>query len=328
MELSKQGHIAKVQCAEVWCPMSMEFYQEYEKHKTRQQLLFYACNPVKFQICQFLIDYHESRGDKIIVFSDNIFALEHYAKTMMKAYIHGGTSEKERQEVLDNFQHNELVNTIFLSKIGDTSLDLPEATCLIQISSHYGSRRQEAQRLGRILRAKRRNDEGFNAFFYSLVSKDTTEMAYSAKRQAFLVDQGYAFRTITHFNGLDKMKNLMYREPRARVELLHQVLMAIESNADAGKIENIKGDNWSGVNRHPTTKQTRGRTAGVKRTAGSLAEMGGGGIMAPLYAERARGARKEESSDFFNKEKRRRINAEKKRKADQAEAERAQQGRR
>lgn len=98
-------------------------------------------------------------------------------------------------------------------QVGDTSIDLPEATCLIQISSHYGSRRQEAQRLGkslvawyrvqllnivsrdtgRILRAKRRNDEGFNAFFYSLVSKDTSEMYYSTKRQGFLVDQVRVF---------------------------------------------------------------------------------------------------------------------------------------
>lgn len=74
-------------------------------------------------------------------------------------------------------------------QVGDTSIDLPEATCLIQISSHFGSRRQEAQRLGRILRAKRRNDEGFNAFFYSLVSRDCEEMYYSTKRQQFLIDQ-------------------------------------------------------------------------------------------------------------------------------------------
>lgn len=76
-----------------------------------------------------------------------------------------------------------------MGQVGDTSIDLPEATCLIQISSHFASRRQEAQRLGRILRAKRRNDEGFNAFFYSLVSKDTQEMYYSSKRQGFLIDQ-------------------------------------------------------------------------------------------------------------------------------------------
>ena len=111
--------------------------------------------------------------------------------------------------VLQHFQHHPKVNTIFLSKVGDTSIDLPEATCLIQISSHFGSRRQEAQRLGRILRAKRRNDEGFNAFFYSLVSRDTQEMFYSTKRQQFLIDQGYAFKVITHLDGLKKLPGLV-----------------------------------------------------------------------------------------------------------------------
>lgn len=114
---------------------------------------------------------------------------QQYAQKLGKAAIHGGTDERERMRILARFQHDPNMNTIFLSKVGDTSIDLPEATCLIQISSHYGSRRQEAQRLGRILRAKRRNDEGFNAFFYSLVSKDTSEMYYSTKRQGFLVDQ-------------------------------------------------------------------------------------------------------------------------------------------
>ncbi|KAK5938191.1 DNA repair helicase RAD25 [Knufia obscura] len=314
MELANQGHIAKVQCAEVWCPMSMEFYQEYQKASSRKQLLYYACNPIKFQVCQFLINYHENRGDKIIVFSDNIFALEHYAKAMMKPFIHGQTSNKERQDVLENFQHNEIINTIFLSKIGDTSLDLPEATCLIQISSHYGSRRQEAQRLGRILRAKRRNDEGFNAFFYSLVSKDTTEMAYSAKRQAFLVDQGYSFKTITHLQGMDQMPNLMYKDPRERMELLSEVMLVSE---DQGDLEKGANNLWA------TDKGPRGRGSnkkkgltGVRRTAGSLAEMGGGGIMAPIYQERQRGAQTADKNSFFEKEKRRRTALEKKRRAE------------
>jgi DNA excision repair protein ERCC-3 len=171
--------------------MTPEFYREYLREKSRKQMLLYCMNPKKFQACQFLIRYHEDRGDKIIVFSDNVYALEvrpccsfpspcstnpsspqAYAKKLGKLYIHGGTPQVERMRILQNFQHNPVVNTIFLSKVGDTSIDLPEATCLIQISSHFGSRRQEAQRLGRILRAKRRNDEGFNAFFYSLVSKE------------------------------------------------------------------------------------------------------------------------------------------------------------
>ncbi|RMZ83986.1 hypothetical protein DV737_g1260, partial [Chaetothyriales sp. CBS 132003] len=242
MELADQGHIAKVQCAEVWCAMSMEFYEEYQKEKGKKRALYYMMNPVKFQYCQYLINFHEKRGDKIIVFSDNLFALYHYAKTLNRSFIHGGTSNQERIQVLENFQHNDKINTLFLSKIGDTSLDLPEATCLIQISSHYGSRRQEAQRLGRILRAKRRNDEGFNAFFYSLVSKDTTEMVYSAKRQAFLVDQGYAFKTITHLAGMEKLPDLKYVDLRSRLELLADVKMKTDTDAE---VEAVKDDNWS-----------------------------------------------------------------------------------
>lgn len=87
------------------------------------------------------------------------------------------------------------VSTIFVSKVADNSFDLPEATVLIQISMQGGSRRQEAQRLGRILRAKRgmASDE-YNAFFYSLVSQDTVEMPFASKRQRFLVNQGYAYK--------------------------------------------------------------------------------------------------------------------------------------
>lgn len=78
-----------VQCAEVWCPMTPEFYREYLREKTRKRMLLYAMNPRKFQACQFLIRYHEERGDKIIVFSDNVYALEAYAKKLKKLYIHG-----------------------------------------------------------------------------------------------------------------------------------------------------------------------------------------------------------------------------------------------
>lgn len=234
MDLAAKGHIATVQCAEVWCPMTAEFYREYLRERSRKKMLLYCMNPNKFQAAQYLIQYHENRGDKIIVFSDNVYALEAYAIKLGKPYIHGGTPQIERMRILQNFQHNPIVNTIFLSKVGDTSIDLPEATCLIQISSHFGSRRQEAQRLGRILRAKRRNDEGFNAFFYSLVSKDTAEMFYSTKRQQFLIDQGYAFRVIMHLIGQQELPNLVYATKSEQIELLQSVLIASESAADLG----------------------------------------------------------------------------------------------
>ncbi|KAI9662624.1 MAG: hypothetical protein M1821_008791 [Bathelium mastoideum] len=305
LELSEEGHIAKVQCAEVWCPMTTEFYSEYLKTKnTNKRALLFTMNPRKFQACQFLIDYHEKRGDKVIVFSDNVYALISYARRLGKAMIYGETPQHEREKVLQNFQYNPAVNTIFLSKIGDTSLDLPEATCLIQISSHYGSRRQEAQRLGRILRAKRRNDEGFNAFFYSLVSKDTNEMYYSSKRQAFLVDQGYEFKVITHLHGIEALPELQLTTGTERREWLQDVML---QNETAGDVEKIDGDLFGDrqvVGRHAGGGgRGRGGKAGARRMAGTLSELSGGRDMA--YIEYSKSKNKEfkkgSSSGFMNK---------------------------
>ncbi|XP_015513491.2 general transcription and DNA repair factor IIH helicase/translocase subunit XPB [Neodiprion pinetum] len=237
LELQKRGFIARVQCAEVWCPMTPEFYREYLSCKTSKKLLLYVMNPSKFRCCQYLIRYHERRGDKTIVFSDNVFALKHYAIKMNKPYIYGPTSQSERIQILQNFKFNTKVNTIFVSKVADTSFDLPEANVLIQISSHGGSRRQEAQRLGRILRAKKGAiAEEYNAFFYTLVSQDTMEMNYSRKRQRFLVNQGYAYKVITKLAGMDEEPDLMYKTREEQGQLLQQVLSASDMDADEERI--------------------------------------------------------------------------------------------
>ena len=223
MELQNNGYIARVQCAEVWCPMAPSFYREYLTTPTAKKLLFFVMNPNKFRSCQYLINYHERRDDKIIVFSDNVFALKAYATKLKKPYIYGPTSHQERVQILQNFQFNPQVKTVFISKVGDTSFDLPEANVLIQISAHGGSRRQEAQRLGRILRAKKGSvTEEFNAFFYSLVSKDTMEMQYSQKRQRFLINQGYAYKVIAELPDMEK-ENLFYTTREEQHQLLQQV---------------------------------------------------------------------------------------------------------
>ncbi|KAF5637797.1 DNA excision repair ERCC-3 [Fusarium sp. NRRL 52700] len=298
MELSQQGHIAKVQCAEVWCSMPTAFYDQYLQVSSRMKRTLAAINPSKFQACQFLINYHEARGDKIIVFSDELYSLKLYAYKLKRYLIYGGTSQEERLRVLDHFRHNPEVNTLFLSKIGDTSLDLPEATCLIQISSQFGSRRQEAQRLGRILRAKRRNDEGFNAFFYSLVSKDTSEMQFASKRQAFLIDQGYAFKVITKLDGIERTPDLAFSTAAEQRELLQGTLVDNETAVDD---EFAADDLWSG-------EKSRGKVNGkkpVKRVAGYLDQLSGVQDMA--YIERNASANKglkrknSEKSDFFKK---------------------------
>ncbi|EWZ31255.1 P-loop containing nucleoside triphosphate hydrolase protein [Fusarium oxysporum Fo47] len=307
MELSQQGHIAKVQCAEVWCSMPTVFYEQYLQVSSRMKRMLAAINPSKFQACQFLINYHEARGDKIIVFSDELYSLKLYAYKLKRYLIYGGTSQEERLRVLDNFRHSPEVNTLFLSKIGDTSLDLPEATCLIQISSQFGSRRQEAQRLGRILRAKRRNDEGFNAFFYSLVSKDTSEMHFASKRQAFLIDQGYAFKVITKLVGIEKTPDLAFRTAAEQRELLQGALVDNETAVDD---EFAADDLWGGEK-----SGGKGKKNTVRRVAGYLDQLSGVQDMA--YIERNTSSNKGlkrtkgEKSEFFKKmdrEKKRRKN--------------------
>jgi len=127
-------------------------------------------------------------------FLTHVCVLQYYAAKLGKYAIQGSTSADDRLAILSAFkQRNSIVKTIFLSTVGDDSIDLPEANVVIQISSHFGSGRQETQRVGRILRPKPRSKLKYNAYFYSLVSGDTKEMYYSAKRQQFLANQGFAF---------------------------------------------------------------------------------------------------------------------------------------
>ena len=163
--------------------------------------------------------------------------MEKYAKILKKPFIHSKVSDTEKLGILHYFQRTDKVNTIFISKVGDTSIDLPSANVIIQISSHFASRRQEAQRLGRILRPKDTyKDEKFNAFFYSLCSKNTSEMIYAHKRQKFLVDQGYAFTVVKEMpfmNDQEEKKKLKMSTKEEQLSLLEDIL---------GKDENTMKD--------------------------------------------------------------------------------------
>ncbi|KAL5709191.1 DNA helicase [Ranunculus cassubicifolius] len=251
LDLVKGGFIANVQCAEVWCPMTKEFFAEYlKKENSKKKQALYVMNPNKFRACEFLIRFHEQqRGDKIIVFADNLFALTEYAMKLRKPMIYGATSHGERTKILHAFKTSPDVNTVFLSKVGDNSIDIPEANVIIQISSHAGSRRQEAQRLGRILRAKGRlqdrmagGKEEYNAFFYSLVSTDTQEMYYSTKRQQFLIDQGYSFKIITSLPPPDSGADLNYTKREDQMVLLNKVLNAGDDMVGLEQLEEDSDD--------------------------------------------------------------------------------------
>ncbi|ETV82401.1 hypothetical protein H257_05051 [Aphanomyces astaci] len=244
MDLTQSGFLANVSCVEVWCPMTGPFYAEYLKENVsaRKRALLYVANPNKFSAAEYLIKYHEDRGDKILLFSDDVFALRLYATKLQKGFIYGGTGERERMRLLQSFRSSPHVNVICISKVGDTSIDLPEANVIIQVSSHFGSRRQEAQRLGRILRPKANATGGFNAFFYTLISTDTHEMYYSNKRQQYLVDQGYTFKVVTELYDKATFEGV-FTSKDSQSELLAEVLEAQDlekfiddENAEISKI--------------------------------------------------------------------------------------------
>jgi DNA excision repair protein ERCC-3 len=229
-------------------------------------------NPSKFMACQYLIEEREKAGDKIIVFSDNVYALMHYAEKLGRPYIYGKTGQDERQKVLHYFrQGHPKFRTIFLSKVGDTSLDLPEATCLIQISSQFGSRRQEAQRMGRILRAKRRNEEGFRSRFFTLVSRDTDEVAFSSKRKRFLIDQGYEFKMVPSVLELipkEKQDTLFYSQRPEQLKLLELVKSASDEVGE-DEVVQTAWDDLAGVlqqqGQHFKKKKVKGETRKEKK---------------------------------------------------------------
>ncbi|KAK4537514.1 hypothetical protein CDCA_CDCA12G3539 [Cyanidium caldarium] len=281
LDLQQQGHLATVQCAEVWCPMTAEFYREYLQRGPGKRKLLYAMNPNKFRTCEFLMRFHEARGDKVIIFSDNIFALRHYATLLRRPFIYGPTSQTERMRVLTQFQRNPVCNTIMLSKVGDTSIDLPEANVIIQISGQYGSRRQEAQRLGRILRPKPRPDQSYNAFYYSLVSTDTAEMYFASKRQQFLIDQGYAFKVIAHIAEMAQYPSTGMPDRDQEMATLAAVLAAEDAEgADTSLAEELERRRLAKLSQAPVARARRIVHEGAQAVSGA------DGL---LYGEFARG---------------------------------------
>lgn len=235
IDLTEQGFLARVKCVEVWCPMTKEFYAEYVKgsatgqNNSRLQRLLYNLNPTKFRTCEYLVTYHAARGDKIIIFSDDLPALILYCSSLKGVldvpYIYGETPHADRENILKLFkQRSSLCPCIGLSKVGDTALDIPEANVIIQVSSHFGARRQEAQRLGRILRPKNNPTGGFNAFFYTLVSTDTREMYFSTKRQQYLIDQGYTFQVVQDLAEKADKESRLLKTKSDEISLLNQVM--------------------------------------------------------------------------------------------------------
>jgi len=187
-ELEGQGFIAAADCTEIRLPQDEDRQMEYALAPRRQQFRVAAENPRKVEVVKDLLV--KEAGHRILIIGEFISQLETLAKVTAMPLVTGKTSQAERERLYQQFRVGEIKGLV-LSRVGNFALDLPDADILIQVSGKYGSRQEEAQRLGRILRPK---SDGGRAHFYTLVSLRTCEEDFARHRQLFLTEQGYSYQ--------------------------------------------------------------------------------------------------------------------------------------
>ncbi|MGP1438336.1 MAG: DNA repair helicase XPB [Treponema sp.] len=187
-DLEQKGWIAKAYCVEVNVELATNKEIEYAVSDTRQKYRIASENSNKIPIIKKIAQYH--KDDSILVIGQYISQLEEIAKELEAPILTGKSSIKVREKLYDEFRKGE-VKIIIVSKIANFAIDLPDASVAIQISGSYGSRQEEAQRLGRILRPKEKN-----SYFYTITTKDTVEREFAEKRQKFLAEQGYDYTVL------------------------------------------------------------------------------------------------------------------------------------
>lgn len=188
--LEQQGWIARAECHEIRVPLPDSDRLAYAMSDDRNKYRFAAENPAKMDILNTVLAKHPD--DNILVIGQYIEQLESIAAALNAPLITGKTPVKDREVLFEQFRQGE-VRVLVVSKVANFAIDLPDANVAIQVSGTFGSRQEEAQRLGRILRPKR---NGLLAHFYSIVSRDTRDQDFSANRQLFLTEQGYRYNII------------------------------------------------------------------------------------------------------------------------------------
>ncbi len=187
-ELEGRGWIAEALCTEVRCRLSRERRMHYATAGAREKFRIAAENPVKPELVGRLLERHP--GAPALIIGQYLEQLKGLAGTLGAPLISGQTAQRERERLYQAFRAGELP-VLVLSKVGNFALDLPDAEVLVQVSGAFGSRQEEAQRLGRVLRPK---DGARQAHFYTLVTRETEEEIYAHHRQLFLTEQGYSYR--------------------------------------------------------------------------------------------------------------------------------------
>jgi len=189
-EIESQGYIAPAECIEVRVNLSDSERLLYATAEPEEKYRYCSTTKTKSEVVQELVAYHAE--EQILVSGQYITQLDELSETLGVPLIKGDTPVKERERLFAAFRTGE-ITCLVVSKVANFSIDLPDATIAIQVSGAFGSRQEEAQRLGRILRPK---SDGRGAKFYSVVSRDTVDQDFAANRQRFLAEQGYAYRII------------------------------------------------------------------------------------------------------------------------------------
>lgn len=189
-DLEKQGWIATAICHEVRVPLAESARMEYAIAPQRDKYAVAAHNSRKLPIIQAILEKHA--GENILVIGMYLDQLDEIAALLNAPLINGKTPVKEREKLYEAFRTGE-IRTLVVSKVANFSIDLPDANIAIEISGMFGSRQEEAQRLGRILRPK---SDGSMAHFYTIVTRDTVDQTFAANRQRFLTEQGYKYEIL------------------------------------------------------------------------------------------------------------------------------------
>ena len=190
--LEAQGWIATADCNEIRIPMEPELKMKYALAPVREKITLASTNPEKTDIVERLLKHFSKPDDRVLIIGQYIDQLEALSEDLQIPLITGKTPNKEREKLYGAFRSGAQKN-LMVSKVGNFAIDLPDANVLIQISGTFGSRQEEAQRLGRVLRPK---SDGGAAHFYSIVTQDSKEQEFAMNRQLFLTEQGYAYKII------------------------------------------------------------------------------------------------------------------------------------
>jgi DNA excision repair protein ERCC-3 len=184
------GWIATAICTEVRLPLPAELRMQYAVTDRRRKLRFASENPAKLDVLRRVLARHPS--DPTLIIGTYVEHLQQIASELQAPIITGQTPNRERERLYDEFRAGRL-RVLAVSKIANFAIDLPDAAVAIQVSGTFGSRQEEAQRLGRLLRPK----PGMNqAHFYTLVTRETLEQDFAMKRQRFLTEQGYSYEIV------------------------------------------------------------------------------------------------------------------------------------